>query len=89
MTAPVATSASQTSVIITTEAEAGNHFVYKLVKSGAEAPEVEYGTALEGWTAVTTGQTIAVTTDDAVVMVAEVDGTAKPVGLGRASINVG
>lgn len=89
MTAPVATSSSQTAVIITTEAETGHSFVYKLVKSVDEIPEVEAGVALEGWTAVTSGQAITVTSDDSIVMVAEVAAGSKPVGLGRASINVG
>lgn len=89
MTAPVATSSSQTSVIITTEAEAGHSFVYKLVDTVDNIPAVEYGTALEGWTAVTSGQTIAVTGANTIVMVAEVEAGNKPVGLGRASVNVG
>lgn len=89
MTAPAADSAAKTNVIIATEAEAGHSFVYKLVKTTDAIPAVTYGTALSGWTAITTGTAIAVASTDSIIMVAEVDAASKPVGVGRATINVG
>lgn len=88
MTSPVATSSSQTAVIITTEAEAGHKFVYKVFDTIDDKPEVAYGTALSGWNDITSGGTITVTGDNAYVMVAEVDAANKPVGAGTATINV-
>lgn len=86
-TAPVAESNAQTAVIVTTEAENGNHFVYKLVDTVENVPEVVYGTALADWASVTSGEKIAVA-GEKIIMVAEVGADNKPVGLGRAYVNV-
>ena len=88
LTAPVATSSSQTAVLINTEAETGHSFVYTLATSVEDIPEVTYGTVLDGWTPVTSGTSIAVTEGASLVVVAEIDADGKPVGLGRAIINV-
>ena len=89
MTAPVAESSAQTAVIINTEAETGHTFVYKMVNTVSDgAPEVEFGTALDGWTAVTNGEKLAVGAGMSHIFVAEVDAENKPVGLGKAVINV-
>lgn len=88
MTSPVATSSSETSVIITTLPGTGHSYVYKVYNTIDDKPEVAYGTALTDWTAVASGEKIAVTADNAYIMVAEVDADKNPVGVGTARINV-
>lgn len=88
LTAPSATSDSKTVVLINTEAGTGHSFVYKLAKSVDTVPAVTYGTALDGWTPVSTGGEVTVESDDAIVVVAEIDASNKPVGVGRSKINV-
>ncbi len=85
MTSPV--SASESAVILTSEAETGNTFVYKTYASAEDKPAVTYGTALSGWTALPSGGRI--TASGGYVMVAEVGSDNKPVGIGTAEVHLG
>jgi hypothetical protein len=75
-------------VLINNEAETGHTFVAKTYNSAEDAPVVAHDTALSDWTPVTSGAEVTPASGDALVMVAEIDGNSKPVGVGIAKINM-
>ena len=85
MTSPI--SASESAVMVTTEVETGNSFVYKLYTKAEDKPAVTYGTALSGWTTLPAGGKISAS--GGYVAVAEVGSDNKPVGVGTAEVHVG
>ena len=88
ITAPDSTSNAKTVVLINTEADTGHTFAYKAYANTAAAPEVEHGTDLTAWTAVTNGASIAPGSGNTLIMVAEIDASKKAVGTGVAKVNM-
>ena len=74
-----------TVVLINTEAEAGNKFMYKLYDSAEAAPEVAYNTDVSSWTELVSGATIAHGDNTFVAVVEAKEG--KAVGMGTSRVN--
>lgn len=88
LTAPVAGNSAKTRIVNNTPVETGHSLVYKQFASAEDVPEVIYGTALEGWTAVANGAEVVVEDGAGMIAVCEVDAENKPVGFERTVINV-
>ena len=72
--------------------EAGNSWKYQTAEADADLDAVTYGTAITtaNWTALSSnGLEITPTSGDTVVAVVEVDSAGKPVGYGKAVLNIG
>lgn len=90
LTAPSATSSSQTVVLINTEAEDGHAFKYKTYANVEAIPAdlTEEFPNSSTSNAIRSGQAISVTSGHTVVVIVEVDGTGKILGVARTKINV-
>lgn len=86
VTSPSATS-QKSAVVVTTLPEKGSTWAYKTGATVGAAPT--YGNTVSGFTALTNGQEIAVTSGHNFIEVVELDADSKAIGYGIARLNPG